>query len=206
VVQLHFGTGATPLCTSLASGLLGWNGTQLCNGTPVSLTFGSTTIPLNSTAPTISQTLIYDGTKISPVQAGVQASSITTLGSPVVISGGTNISVLTKAVTMPSLGCPCRAFVSYGAFVDFTNAGQVAMYVNDGTNSFATAETLTTGSASNFGVNGTSFSTGTYANSAAITFTLYANSNAAGTSTVLVNNGPGAGQATWMNVAIFPSN
>lgn len=169
--------------------------------------------PIVSTIPTCTAGthLFFGGTlpltctpdTISPA---VQSNVIAILGSPVDISGNTNVAVKAQSVTMPSSGCPCRAFVSYGAFIDFTNAGQAAMFVSDGTNSFATAESLVTGSASNFGVSGSSFSTGTYANSASITFTLFGNSNAGGTSTVLTANGPGAGQNTWLNVAIFTSN
>lgn len=145
--------------------------------------------------------MVANGGAVNPA---VLASSITLLGSPVSVSG--TVTVLTKAVTMPSTGCPCRAFVSYGTYWDATAAGQFSNTVNDGTNTFATAQTNTTGSATDIGVSASSYSPGTYANSAAITFTLQARTSAAGTTNVHVGNGTGLGQVTWMNVTILSSN
>lgn len=137
--------------------------------------------------------------------AGIQASSITLLGAPVNISVGT-VTVLTKNVTMPAVGCPCRAFVSYGLNLDTGNSGEASATVFDGTNRFATGSMNTTGSASDFAINASSYSTGTYANSASITFTLQAATTMAGTTNVHVNNANSLGQASYMNVAIFTSN
>jgi hypothetical protein len=146
----------------------------------------------------------------SPTAAGcvtlpsVQASSMTLLGGTVAISGTTTI--LTKVVTMPSSGCPCRAFASYSINFDATNAGQMATTVNDGTNTFATNMANTTGSNSNFSTSAASYSTGTYANNAVVTFTLQGLTTMAGTTNAHTGNGTGLGQLSWMNVAIFTSN
>jgi len=189
------------------------------NGSPLTgVTLGASQIavgvasadPVPSTLPTCTggQFFTFSGTLPITCTAAeaVQASSITLLGSPVNISGGTAVTILTKAVTMPSAGCPCRAFVSYGINFDGTNSGEVAVAVNDGTNTFATGVSNQTGSASNFGVQAASYSTGTYANSAAITFTLQGATTMAGTTNAHVANGTSLGQASYMNVAIFPSN
>ncbi len=138
------------------------------------------------------------------VNPAVLSTSISLLGSPVAVSGTT--SVLTKAVTMPSSGCPCRAFVSYGANWDASNAGQFANTVSDGSNTFATAQTNSTGSATDMGVSSSSYSPVTYANSANVTFTLQAKTSAAGSTNVHPANGAGLGQVTWLQVTILTSN
>jgi hypothetical protein len=137
----------------------------------------------------------------------VQAASLTLLGAPVAIAaspGTTN--VITKAVTMPSSGCPCRAFVSYGVNADTTNSGLMSATVNDGTNSFATNSMNTTGAATDFAIAGSAFSTGTYTNGAAITFTLRASQTMGGVTNIHVNNATGIGTASFLNIAIFTSN
>jgi len=203
VTQLHFGSTATPLCNSLAAGLIGWNGTNLCNS---GLPFGATTIPLSSTAPTTGQVLVYNGTNIAGAAAGIQSSSITTLGSNVGVTASTATNWISKAVTMPASGCPCRAFVSYSAYFSQTGAGADVAWISDGTNVFDTAQTANTGSTSNYGINASSYSPVTYANSANVTFTgaFFSNSSA----TVMANTVvTGAGvQNSWLNIAIQPSN
>jgi hypothetical protein len=139
----------------------------------------------------------------TPTTGAVQAASVTLLGSPVAVSGLT--TVLTKTVTMPASGGPFRAFVSYGIYIDQSNSGITAATVNDGTNNFATAQTLATGAASNDGLSGGAFSTGTYANGATVTFTLEVQTTAAGSTNVHVANAPGLGQSSWMNVVIVAS-
>jgi hypothetical protein len=208
VNQLHFGTTATPLCTSLATGTIGWNGTNLCTMGAGSVVFGTTTIPLSVTAPTAGQVLKFDGTSIVGAPAGVQANSTTTLASPVSVPANTMTTYLTKAVTMPTSGCPCRVLASYGAYLGIGAAGVEVAWIFDGTNIFASSQSSVTGVASNFGLNGSAFSTVTYANSAVVTFTAVVETSASGGLTVAVNNNSGSPgtQPTWMNLAIFPSN
>jgi hypothetical protein len=102
------------------------------------------------------------------------------LSGTVTVSANTTTTVVTQAVTMPSSGCPCRAHVDWSMYLDTTSSGAFDGNVNDGTATFATSETATPGSASNFGVNGSGWSTVTYANNAAITFTLQTRSNDTG--------------------------
>src|ERR1700690_873574 len=187
------------------------------NGNAITgLTLGANQIPVGvssadpvaSTLPTCGALSFYTFSGTLPITCGiaeaVQASSITLLGSPVVISGTTTI--LTKAVTMPAAGCPCRAFVSYGINFDGSNSGEMTTTVNDGTNTFATGSMNTTGSATQFAIQASSYSTGTYTNGAAITFTLQGATTMAGSTNAHVANGNGLGQASYMNVAIFTSN
>jgi hypothetical protein len=139
--------------------------------------------------------------------AVIQQQSITLLGGSVAIAGSpSNSAVLTKVVTMPASGCPCRVFMSYGLYWSTTNAGQFVAWVSDGSNNTATSETATTGSASNFGSNGGAFSAVTYGNGAVVTFTLTATQDAGGSVNALVNNGTTQGQVSWMNVVVFPNS
>lgn len=136
----------------------------------------------------------------------VQANSITTISGDVSVSATTDTTWATKAVTMPSTGCPCRAFVSYGMFYITSNAGSFVSWVDDGTNQFATAQSNQTGSATNGdGQSASSFSTGTYANSANITFTAKTWTSSA-TMTVKAGNARPGPQNSWLNVTIFTSN
>jgi hypothetical protein len=138
---------------------------------------------------------------------GVIASSITQLGSPVNF-GNSATTIITHTTTMPSSGCPCRAFVSYGLMLGSANSGIDAAFVTDGTTPVATAQTATPGSATNFGLNGSSYTAITYANNAAIPFTLKAASTHSGGTTAATSLGPSlaGGQATWLQITIFTSN
>jgi hypothetical protein len=138
----------------------------------------------------------------------VQAASITTWTGAPATFGNSNTSIISHAVTMPSSGCPCRAFVSYSLYLNVGAAGQDAAFVADGTNNFATAQVNTTGAASGYGLNASSFSTGTYANGANVTFTLTAASTHAGSTTINAAVTPAltGAQAPWLNIAIFTSN
>jgi hypothetical protein len=179
------------------------------------LTLGAGTFPLgvasaDPTAASIStctagQASSFNGTSFTCfTPSSVQASSITILGSNIGLSTSPT-TIQTKTVTMPSTGCPCRALVSYSQNLTTSNALQVAIYINDGTNNFATGQTLTTGAASNFTVTASSMSTGTYANSAVITFT-ETGATSSSTATAIQGNGAAVGQNSWLNVAIFTSN
>lgn len=208
VTHLHFGSTATPLCNALTTGLIGWNGTALCNGSPTSLTFGSTTIPLSSTPPTTSQVLKFDGTNIVGAQADIQASSITLSSGNVTVPANTNTTVLTKSVTMPASVCPCRVFGGYGMYLQSSASGIAIGWITDGTNNFATSQALVTGSSSNYGANGTSFSPTTYANNAAVAFTLTIEASNSRSINLLQQSNLGASppQSTWMNITVQPSN
>ena len=131
-----------------------------------------------------------------------------TLGSPIGVSGSTPTTILSQAVTMPTVGCPCRAFVSWGIDFESSNTGVTTAWVNDGTNSFASAWY---GNASSYnsgtGLNAAAYSVGTaYANSAAVTFTLTLEQTTGSSYNVQSATQFGSGQATWMNVAIVSSN
>lgn len=131
-----------------------------------------------------------------------------TLGSPISVSTSTPTTILTQAVTMPSVGCPCRAFVSWGIDWESSAAGVVSAWMGDGTSTFATGWVGLPGSVnSGMGLNASAYSTGTaYANGASLTFTLTLEEDTGATFNVQSTAQFGAGQATWMNVAIFASN
>jgi len=136
----------------------------------------------------------------------VVSAAIQTISGDTTIGSGADGTWITKSVTMPSAGCPCRAFVSYGANYTSTNAGTFIAWVDDGTNQFATAQGNQTGAnATGSGISSSSFSTGTYSNSASITFSGKAHPTSAGGMTVTAGARPGP-QTSWLNVVIFTSN
>lgn len=160
------------------------------------------------------QQFIWDGFNAravtpAPPPPAIQSVSSSLLGGNVAVAANTATSWITRSVTMPSSGCPCRAFVSYSAYFSQTNAGADVAWVSDGSNIFDTTQTANTGSTANYGVSGASYSPVTYANLANVTFTGSFFTNSAGGATVMtntVNTGVGGQQAAWMNVAIFTSN
>lgn len=129
----------------------------------------------------------------------------TPISSNLPISATTLTSVLSQAVTMPSFGCPCRVHASYGLY--YSSGGStnptIDAYVSDGTNIFATSQTIIPASGETTGMNGTQMSTVTYANSANKTFTLYVESSQAFTVQAAPNS---AGQNSWMSVTVYGSN
>ncbi len=186
------------------------------NGSPITglaltasqIPIGTAGDPAASTIPTCSgdSALTYSGTPpltcISTT--GVQASTITLATGDVTVSGLT--TVLTKAVTFPSSGCPCRAFIAYGYYANAGSHGVMQAYVTDGTNPMATTQLNIYNDGNSDGREGSSFSPVTYANSAAVTFTLKVNPASGSSWTVAENNTGSVGQVTWLNVAVFTSN
>lgn len=139
---------------------------------------------------------------VSP--ATIQSAS-RTINTGTVI-GAANTTWITKAVTMPSAGCPCRAFVSYGAFYASGASGTAVFWVDDGTSNFATSQILTATAGGNAASgNGSGFSPTTYSNGAVITFNGRGNANTAGSITI---GGPafGSTENSYLNVVIFTSN
>src|SRR5208337_2296764 len=166
--------------------------------------------PTGSTIPTCAggTHLTFSGTLplTCTHDVSVLAQSTTTLGSPVSISGDSATSWISKAVTMPSAGCPCRVFASFEAYFSQTNSGADVAWINDGTVIFDTVQTANTGSTDNYGIGGGAYSTGTYANSAVVTFTGYFFTNSSGGGTVLTNTvdtGVTGQQASWLNLVVF---
>lgn len=139
-----------------------------------------------------------------PTLAGVQAASITTNTGTAI--GNSDTSWVTKSVTMPLTGCPCRAFVSYSAMYTAGASGGANFWVTDGTNNFAETQVITNSAAGiSGGASAASFSPVTYANGANITFSGFGNTNSAGGITI-ANPGVSNKQSPWLNVVIFTSN
>jgi hypothetical protein len=105
----------------------------------------------------------------------VQVFSATTLGADVNVAATTATTVMTRTVTMPSSGCPCRAFMSYSLYVNTATSGVgYSFWINDGLANMAGLNTGQSNGASG-GLTSASFggySTVTYTNGAVITFTL----------------------------------
>jgi len=105
----------------------------------------------------------------------VQVFSATTLGGDVAVAATTQTDVMTRTVTMPSSGCPCRAFISYSLYVNTASSGVgYSFWVNDGSANLAGVNTGQSNASSGALTSASyaGYSTVTYANSATITFTL----------------------------------
>jgi len=165
--------------------------------------------PTASTIPTCAagSHLFFSGTLplTCTVDVAIQANSITTLANDASISAGSPTTVMTKSVTMPSAGCPCRAFVSYLVGATTSNAGGVEYWVSDGSNVYATGGTNTTGSVgptTEFHATAASYSPVTYSNGGTATFSLVVESEQAITVKAASQF---SSQNSWLNVAIFTS-
>jgi len=173
-------------------------------GTPTAPTNGS---PADNTIQLATDAFVQSAISASSTKAILAQSTTTTLTTTAI--GNSNNTVITKAVTMPSSGCPCRAIVHWWLYVSSTASGQDVAYVTDGTAGFAGSETATPGSASGFGFTGSGGSTITYANNAGVTFNLIMASSHAGGSTVstsqLGTSITGA-PASALNILIVSSN
>lgn len=152
------------------------------------------------TAPAIPQIVSGGQTNLA-----IQSASTTTLGGDVAITANTLTPIITKAVTMPTTGCPCRAMVAYGMNLTSTSSETISADVSDGTNRMAGSQMLLTGSATSAGVSGAAVSPVTYANGAAVTFTLEIQDNNNGMTVKAAPNVAGF-QNSWLNINIVQSN
>jgi hypothetical protein len=149
----------------------------------------------------------------SPTAVSCQTQGAAVLQHSLTTNTGTAIGAasqtwITKAITMPATGCPCRAFVGYAMMFTATASGTATCWVEDGTNTFDSNQALTnTAGAGNLsmGCQASGFSTGTYANNATITFVGRGYTTAAGGITV-ATAGNGSTQASWLDIAILASN
>lgn len=133
----------------------------------------------------------------------IQSNIVKTLSADVALTSGTPATVLSQSVTMPASGCPCRVLVSWAAYIT-TNNQTFTFWVSDATNSMASAQT--TGTGTNVSGSGASeISPVTYANNAAVTFTLTALDNGVG-GTVKAAPVQGSGTNTWMSLSVLTSN
>lgn len=160
---LNFGSNATTVNVAAASTGAGGTGTSCAAGSAV-------TAISNTVAPTCTA-LVGSGTGT----AGVQVFSATTLGGDVSVSATTATTVMTRAVTMPASGCPCRAFLSYSLYITTASSGVgYSAWVNDGSANMAGTNAGqsngSSGALTSLSYGG--YSTVTYANGANVTFTL----------------------------------
>jgi hypothetical protein len=148
-----------------------------------------------------------DGTWASLGQSTFTDGSIS--GNVTINSTATNVKAI--SVTFPSSGCPCRAFLSYSLYLDFTgitNQANIDFWVDDG-NSHVMAgvqtgqSNATTGAKTSATYGG--YSTVTYNNSAGVTFTLKGIQSGVGGATVQAAPGSGSGPNSDFQVTVVPS-
>lgn len=139
----------------------------------------------------------------SPTSSAQLNSTTTNTGTAI---GAANTTWVTKAVTMPATGCPCRALVNYGLYYTSGASGTMTAWVEDGTSAFATSRCITNTSGGNApGCNGGAMSPNTYSNGAVVTFTGRGNTDAAAGVTTAATPF-GSTQNPWLNIAVFTSN
>jgi len=145
----------------------------------------------------------------------ITTPSITTCTLCPVAIANSNTTIITKSVTFPGAGCPCRVLVSYSLFLSTTTSGADAAMVQDNSTlcsgaacQMATAQTATTGSATAFGLFGSGFSPTTYANGTTVTFTVIAASSHASGTTANASVTPALTnpQSSNLNIAVLGSN
>jgi hypothetical protein len=135
--------------------------------------------------------------------ASILAVATTTLSGTVGPFSATPTTILSQAVTFPSTGCPCRALVSYSFVAVQPSQGISTSWVSDGTNSFAAFDIgINAANLSQTGMAAFDISPVTYANSAAVTFTLTAESST-GTTAQGHNFGP---SPAYLRILVIPSN
>src|SRR5204863_3516945 len=83
--------------------------------------------------------------------------------------------VMTRTISMPSSGCPCRVLMSYSLYITTGSSGVgYSAWVNDGTNDMAGTNAGqsngSSGALTSLSYSG--YTTVTYSNSASVTFTL----------------------------------
>jgi hypothetical protein len=108
-------------------------------------------------------------------QQAVQVFSATTLGGDVSVSATTQTDVMTRTVTMPSSGCPCRVLMSYSLYITTASSGVgYSAWVNDGSvdmgGTNAGQSNGSSGALASLSYSG--LTTVTYTNNTAVTFTL----------------------------------
>lgn len=135
----------------------------------------------------------------------VVSYNLQNLASGGTITSGVLTTVDSKSVTMPSTGCPCRAFISYSYFWTTGASATVAdFYVTDGTNNFLPAQTgAGTSPVPTTGTSASGFSSVTYANSAVVVFTMKVQTN----QNITINQtSTSAAQNSNFQVVMVPSN
>lgn len=138
----------------------------------------------------------------------VQVFSSTALGGDVAVSATTQTTVMTRVVTMPATGCPCRAFINYSLYVNTGTSGVGYTFaVTDGTNTMATTSAGQSNGSSGalVSMSYAGYSPGTYSNAAVITFTLTAFGDHSFTVRAVPPPG-GTSSNSSMQVAISTSN
>jgi len=140
----------------------------------------------------------------SPVS--VLSHNRVTLVSNQTIPTNSDTTILTKAVTMPAWGCPCRVHASYGIYWLMTNNGSAnTAWVSDATNTWAGSQIYEDSGNRKSGQNASEFSPVTYTANQNVTFTLHVIELNSGNT---VSAAPAAGSApnTYLTLDVMTSN
>jgi len=171
-------------------------------------------VTINASSPSTNQVLTATSSSAASWQAlaasQVQQRNLFIQGGTVGIAASTSTTtVQTHVITMPSTGCPCSVYISWGQFVQQGASGQTIGWVNDGTSSMATGLVAAPGTASLLFMGGASWSPNLYANSATPTFNLIESQDVGGGSNnALASSGFGTSgqQNSWMSVVVFTNS
>lgn len=134
------------------------------------------------------------------------AYSVTTESAGTALTASTLTTVITKSVTMPAAGCPCRVLANWTQYATTSGTTGVSeVLVSDGSNNFAESEWPIP---VNNGVSGTGsgLSPVTYANGANLTFTLKIQVDAASVTAQATPFHAYGGRNSRLELSIFASN
>lgn len=179
----------------------------LCGNSSNQLTFSGSIVPGITGAVTAGHMAVFaDSSHVqdggAPQTGVILALTNTTQSGTVGMSANTVTNIITKTVTMPASGCPCRADVHFSHYISTTQFSDINSYVSDGTSNFAAIQNHVTGSG-NYGMNYAEMSPTTYSNNASVTFTLKSICSSTGC-TAQVSPAQGAGQGSTLQIVILP--
>lgn len=191
--------------TTFAGDVVGaWNALQVQKWYGVALDSTTFTSPPNGSLPQYSAASgKWLAQTVATNVAGLQVSHNVYSGGNLPVTHSAAVSVLAVGLTMPSSGCPCRVLAAWNIAGTDGASLQLGGWVNDGTNSFAGAQSNT--GASRGGTPGTGISPVTYANNAAVTMTLFSQTDS-GTFTIKTSGAISANIPSYLDLMVFPSN
>jgi len=134
---------------------------------------------------------------------GLSVSHNVYSGGNITVTHASAATVQAIGIVMPSSGCPCRVLATWNIAGTDSVGLQLGGWINDGTNSFAGAQSNS--GASRGGVAGAGISPVTYSNSQSVTFTQFAQTDN-GTFTIKASGAISANIPSFADFLVFSSN
>ena len=158
----------------------------------------------SSAAPWVSRRLVESDLPASSISA-VQSVTQYTLGSNFTVTPGSDNTVFSETITMPSQGGPFRVLAQYGLFLKAGSSGQPwDVWMSDGTTVFNGWEWETT-DATKPSANSSSMSPNSYSNSESVTFTVHVEIDGAATSVYVYDTATAGGAQSFLSLSVVQS-